>query len=147
MSLRENATSSNKDLLETVISNAPEEIQRVPFEEEVPQIGCQISTVDSTDELWMEHNLGPQSNAVPRVSPVGSPLRKVGGMVNIQACSPCNSNDNCSPDSDREELDLDLDYQVLNSLFSPNKTPLKVNSNQCQSDIPDAPDYDNGNYF
>jgi len=117
-----------------VISNAPEEIQRVGFEE-VPQIAsCQINTMDSTDDLvWMDVPTAP-FNDPPRVSPIGSPIRRVGGSVNIQACSPCASDDNCGPDSDREELDLDLDYQV--------------DTNQCQSEIPDAvPDPDNGNYF
>lgn len=131
---RENAKSSNKALLETVISNAPEEIKRVGFEE-VPQIAsCQINTMDSTEDLvWMDATV--PTNA-PRVSPIGSPIRRVGGTVNIQTCSPCASDDNCGPDSDREELDLDLDYQV--------------DTNQCQSEIPDAvnyPDPNNGNFF
>ena len=104
---RENAKTSNKSLLETIISNAPEEIKRVDFEE-VPQIAsCQVNTMDSTDDLWMDVPINP-----PRVSPIGSPIRRVGGSVNIQTCSPCASDDNCGPDSDREELDLDLDYQV-----------------------------------
>jgi len=126
---RENAKTSNKSLLETIISNAPEEIKRVDFEE-VPQIAsCQVNTMDSTDDLWMDVPINP-----PRVSPIGSPIRRVGGSVNIQTCSPCASDDNCGPDSDREELDLDLDYQV--------------ETNQCQSEIPDAlPGPENGNYF
>ncbi|CBY10961.1 unnamed protein product [Oikopleura dioica] len=85
--------------------------------------------MDSTDDLWMDVPINP-----PRVSPIGSPIRRVGGSVNIQTCSPCASDDNCGPDSDREELDLDLDYQV--------------ETNQCQSEIPDAlPGPENGNYF